>query len=677
MVSRTTNTGLQVDWVRRQFDADIPARPKAPEPAPSVESVRRAPPTDVQLPVTPTFAGWNRDGSTARLTRAARPTTTLSASEIAQGAPALRSELLRRHRDFLGHVSKAAVASPARPELSVSRAGFSLSASADRIRVSAKDGRVLTIDLTDPERPVLKTNGEERGAAMTLLLETFEAHLVSKGLFGIRRKPSAAMKSLFAYLLGPGGALNSQATPNVPPELRFAHPKLVCWDFNGTVERERNSGFRPDIGFVTDNLNQMGALSVITTSVDPRAVEETMVQANLHFNAYFGGDEVRPTTGKKIYRGVAETYGLSERDAPHHMVTIGDSSTDQSADLPDVIFLNSDADTPAEVIQIFLHRLDALGDGSFARGLDALLERSLDREPQRLRVGNIAFDVVLDDDGGAPCPKITRLRTEQDASAVVDTLRSRPPRSDLSEAAAYALAHRHIENQLPETELAGLAARANEVADPEALLGSLALRSARRHEEVRVARLAADGLDDWLGGHPSASSVRLVVELAVRADDPAVTATLAKWAPTYSSTTRALEVVARDQLADDAAALDNVLAKALETTRSTGPGIDEGVTDALHRAIDRDDLGALREVVATIANDGCPPAVRPLLEGIRTYLPSFVEHLSQKIDERYEKRHALDVEALVAGAQGGRRSATWIANDDAIAALARRVRTAI
>ena len=68
MVSRTTNTGLQVDWVRRQFDADIPARPKAPEPAPSVESVRRAPPTDVQLPVTPTFAGWNRDGSTARLT---------------------------------------------------------------------------------------------------------------------------------------------------------------------------------------------------------------------------------------------------------------------------------------------------------------------------------------------------------------------------------------------------------------------------------------------------------------------------------------------------------------------------------------------------------------------------------------------------------------------------------
>ncbi len=672
------NPGLSVDWVRREFDADVPKRPKAP---PSTEplAARGAPPTPIQLPVTPTYASLDVDRSAVRIGREARPTTTIGAKEILRSAPERRAELLRRHRDFLGHVTRASTANPELGKLSASRAGFDLTATATAVRIDAPDGRWVTVDCTDPERPVLASDGAERGAALERLIEGFEALLVGRGLFGLRLDPKRGVREAFAYLLGPGGALNAQATPNVPPTQRFAHPKLVCWDFNGTVERERNAGFRPDIGFVTDNLNQMGALSVITTSVDPRAVEETMVAANLHFNAYFGGPEVRPTPGKKLYEGVAKAYGFDAKDAPHHMVTIGDSATDQSADLAGVVFLNSDSDTPAEVIQRFLFELDRAGDGSFARGLEATLERPLDAEPQSLSLGELAFDVALDDRDGAPCPKVANLRVGLDTDALLDVLERPAPPNDLDGAARYALALRHVENQCDESTLAAVAARAGATADPGAVLASLALRQSRRTEEVRVARAAATGIDSWLDDHPSAKAVEALVDFIATAGDPAALADLQAWAPTYAARTAACHDAAKATLASDFARLGDALDGAMNrTTKRSSPGRDRERLDAVQNAIEHlpEQVDRLIELLdETEATRDLAPALRAIAEAF----PDLRAMAEAELDAKFTARAEVDVPARLAGADAHavRRTETWRTNDAAIEALATRLAKAI
>lgn len=665
------NSGLSVDWVRRQFDADVPKRPKAP-PATDPVAARGAPPTDVQLPVTRTYAPLDLDGSAVRIGRDARPTTTLGAKEILRSAPERRAELLRRHRDFLGHISRASTTDPQIGTLRTKRAGFRLEASASEVRFDAPDGRWVTVDLTDPERPRLASDGVERGAALERLIEGFEALLVGRGPFGLRLDPKPGVRELFSYLLGPGGALNPQATPNVPPTQKFAHPKLVCWDFNGTVERERNAGFRPDVGFVTDNLNQMGALSVITTSVDPRAVEETMVRANLHFNAYFGGPEVRPTPGKKLYHGVAKTYGLDAKDAPHHMVTIGDSATDQSGDLAGVVFLNSDSDTPAEVIQRFLFELDRVGDGSFARGLERTIERPLDAMPQSSRLGELAFDVVLDDRDGAPCPKVTNLRVALETDALLDVLARPAPPNDLDGAARYALAFRHLENQCDEGTLASIAARAGATAEPDAVLASLVLRQSRRREEVRVARSSAEGIDAWLDQHPSASEVEALVDFVVRAGDHEALDTIERWAPSYAARTVECAANAETQLRLDFTRIEDAVTCALaRPTKRAAPGRDRERLEALHDAIERLPEGADR-LIALLEETEASRDLAPALRAIAEALPDLYAMANAELAERFAARADVDVAARLADARthAAARTATWSDNDAAFERLA-------
>ncbi|MEQ8273577.1 MAG: hypothetical protein RMA76_23700 [Deltaproteobacteria bacterium] len=667
----SVNAGLSVDWVRRQFDSDVPKRPTAPEAA-APHAAGTAPVTPIQLPVTPTYARLDLDGSALRIGREARPTTTLSAAEILRSAPERRAELLRRHRDFLAHVSGASTTTAPRRPVTTSRAGFDLVATERSVRIDAPDGRWVEVDLADPERPRVTSDGKERGAAMERLIEGFEALLVGRGALGIRFDPKPGVKALFAYLLGPGGALNPQATPNVPQAQRFDHGKLVCWDFNGTVERERNAGFRPDIGFVTDNLNQMGALSVITTSVDPRAVEETMVRANLHFNAYFGADEVRPTRGKKQYAGVAAAYGLDAKDAPHHMVTIGDSATDQSADLAGVVFLNSDSDTPAEVIQRFLYQLDRAGDGSFARGLERTLSRALDAEPQSLRLGELAFDVALDDANGAPCPKVTNLRVALDTHALLDVLAAPAPRHDLDGAASYAMALRHLENDCDETTLAAVARNAHRAAEPDAVLASLSLRQSRRDEEIRVARAAASGIDAWLNDHPSAEEVERLVDFIVRAGDRDAFAQLEAWAPTYAARTDACANAAHVEIAADFTRIDAAIAGALaRPTKRQSPGRDRARFEAIQHAAERLP-GSADRLVKLLEETEASSDLAPGLEALRKVLPELERLAHEGSAKQYADRAKLDVSTHLRGGaeQAEQRRATWMRNEAAFAHLA-------
>lgn len=652
------NAGLSVDRVRRLLD-DVPPRPKAPRPCAPVRAARSTF-EGPQLPVTPTYADWSADGRGRRIGRESAPTATLSAAEIARGGPARRAEITRRHKDFVAHLSGASVADAAMTALSVERRGYNLNASASRVDACASDGRSVGVDLTDVANP--KVDG-----SLELLLETFEAVLLS-------RRPPEAAKSLFRFLLAPGGVLNPQTAPRVEPADRFETPKLVCWDFNGTVERDRNLGFRPDVGLVTDNLNAMGAASVITTSIDPRAVEEMMVRANLRFNAYFGGPQVRPTPGAKQYAGVAAAYGLSRGEARHHMVTIGDSQTDRSGDLRGVVFINSDSDTPAELIQQLLVAMERAGGGSFARGLDALCPRPIDDRPQTIRVGDLAMEVSWPDDTRGP--KVAKLRLERDASGVLRGLLS-PASDDVASIAAYELNLRHVENQLDEQQLAEVVAGMDRVADPHALLASVELRAERRAEEIRVARLGADRIEEWLTEEPSAADVRAIVELVARAGDPRATEAMLRFAPRYAEVVAAREPIALAKLDERLAAAEKSLLAAIENAPR----------GRLKRTADRKAIAKIDKLVgklpgsaedlethfAKLADKGVAPAVARHLEKVAKDWDKIVARARDAQHAHFAKLAALDVPALLDGSRSIARvrDATWQTIVDALATCER------
>ncbi len=535
----------------------------------------------LELPVTARDAGLNRDGSALRLHHKAKPTNTLTLDEIVVAPEQRREELLRRFRDLLA--SKAGVSEgldPAAARLSIQDGPWRIEVSAGVIRVVAQlddtERYELTIDATTPTRPqvTLDPPSAERGAALALLLDAFD-HLLCKPVHLARRIDPKASQ-LFELLLGPGGIMNPQDRQLLPAGQRFRNPKLIAWDFNGTVGDGRGS-FRPDLRDVTDNLNRMGAMSVITTTIDPQPIERLLAQANIHFNAFFGGREVRDYPKNKHYQVLAEAYGFEADATRARMVVIGDSKTDIPSDLPGVLFINNDDQTPAEVIQLLLHRLDELGDGDFALGLERAGAADLmPGERRTIEMSPISFSVELRDgsNGDTPSlvPTLHDVRVHLNDVELVTLLATAPDPADLDQRARHELGFRFIECILPEERLAGLLRQLADVPEKRSLIAAGQVRLEERRALVQSARGLAQRLLTEPDQMPFERLLGLTEALA-EVGDSEVSDQLAELVDHFPQLNRAAAATARAELVDDRATLTALLARARIITPASGrPG---------------------------------------------------------------------------------------------------------
>ncbi|MFH1807680.1 MAG: HAD family hydrolase [Pseudomonadota bacterium] len=594
----------------------------------------------LQLAVTARDADLNRDGSSVRLHPDARPTATLSVPEILAAPAERRSQLLQRYSALLHSCAGAATSSDVDLgstalriqdgpwSLEVANRVVTVTGSADRAQP-----RTLRVDLSTLDAPALSLDppaGAQRGEALALLLECF-GHLLFKSSHRAANAavdPNAAR--VFELLLGPGGVLNPQNSLRIPATLSFKSPKLIAWDFNGTVGDGRDH-FRPDMREVADNLHRMGAVSVITTTIDPLPVEKLMTEAEIRFDAFFGRKEVRDYPANKHYTGVAKHFGLDARTAPDRMVVVGDSATDIPSDLPGVLFIHNDDSTPAEVIQLLLHALDDRGEGSLVRGLDLLLDgHDPATAPVQVQLGRIAFVVELRDGGapGSPCPVpvIHEVRVNYSTAELCQTLAEIPPQASLEARTDHDLALRFIEGPLAAERLPEVLRGLGDAADLGSVVAAGQLRLEQRAALVEHARKLAEQLLTSPGEQPMDELLELCGQLA-RVGDGTTARLLERFVDAFPVLNSRARPAALRQLDQDRDQLRQLLARARIARPQAGPAPSAAERARLQPATEEDFLGrharAIKKLFEQAAADplAAPAPLRAaLLKKLEVYI---------------------------------------------------------
>lgn len=618
--------------------------PRAPAAAPRVTDR----PT---IPVTGNDAQLNVDGSGAPVNAAARPKATLDLNEILAAPEPRRGVLLWR---LIGNASlRAGLA------LGSTRAELPAGAEVERpgLRFST-DGREVTITL-DGEARAIDTRAPRPEDAL-FALRAFSRALVRDG------ETDPAVARFFLPLFGSDGAFVTGGAAVLDEEQRFQTPKLVCWDFNGTVERFGDGRPRPDMAGGTSALRRRGAMSVLTTTIGPEKPERFLDEQGVSFVTHYGRAEVRPTKGNKEYRGIAAEHGVTPAQAPGVMAVFGDSRTDIPSDLPGVVFFHNDANTPAPAAERLLMELDRAGDGHLADGLASILGGlpAIDGS-KRAQVGPIAFTVEMRDSGSAqrPCliPTIHEVSVSLDAGETAGLLRAPPPPNDLDARAAYKLALEHLADALPPTDVPAALRGAQGSRGEAPARAAVERRAAWRAHEVEQAKTflrerAAGFVSAPIGADSVIGQLRALASLgepSVARELPALAQSAVDVAPAAErETLAALETFAGELRAKVASAR----ATALRFFPRSDPG-DARALSVLTRAaknpVPVDARGRERIVEAVDAVAASPVGAEALLANIADGLDDALAKARDKVKERFAERKDRSGEILGAVANAG------------------------
>ena len=375
-----------------------------------------------QIPVSDRAKSLNTDDSYVKISRNKAPT--LSASEIMEASDSTKTELLGRYGRYLNTLAGTAagtVAADKPDDFEASHNGFSVKVDGKGVEISDGD-RTARIGGGKPHLTGQFPEGIEgflTVAFENLLVQSGEGHPTAEDV-------DENVAQLYLHLLGPAGTLTGKS------DAVFGTPKLLAYDLNGTAEN------RPGMASVTATLNDMGAASIITTSISAEGGERSMTKAGAPFTGYHGGSEVRPGGGNKVYAPVAGAYGIPEDQMKHQVAVIGDSRTDAPGDVPDVLFVHNSNRTPAEVLQVLFAELDRIGEGSFYQAVQKLGES----KSKKKAIGPIVFELETKRFSGNEVPTISELGVRFSADDLAAALSSK---SDHPTAAALkTLAERYL-----------------------------------------------------------------------------------------------------------------------------------------------------------------------------------------------------------------------------------------
>lgn len=470
-----------------------------------------------QMPVSLLDAGLNLDRSGAHINDAAPLKHSLNAREILLAAPERKDELVRRYCAFLATLAGGAIARTQQlsvDELHLEHAGAKASLANNTLQLSAA-GQSLSFDIRKAPQ------GASAAAALDTALLALERLLFTPQ--GI--DPKAAELTLF--LVGGDGILTRGKRPPMKAEEAFSNPKLLCWDFNGTVEKFGDGRPRGDLARTSRAMQRRGATSLITTTISPEKPETFMVDNQIAFGGYYGREEVRPTKGNKSYRLLAETHGIQRADAPARMAIVGDSKTDIPSDLPGTIFLHNDAMTPAPALELLLHALDRNGDGNFRAGLDALTHGALgpDENRKNVRLGDLVFNVEMrnssnDEREEVWVPTIHNVRVDLDAQKVGKNIANVPTSNDVNGRARMHLALEHLAEGLEDANVPAVIQRLKNTQGEKAGLAAVDRRLAQRDAEIDAGRKNVADLPELFSSvAPLQHVAQEVMTLLVLGDD--------------------------------------------------------------------------------------------------------------------------------------------------------------
>jgi hypothetical protein len=623
---------------------------------------------DLGLPVTRTDAPLNIDGSLIGVHEKARPKATLGLDEILRAPAGQQDRLLWR---FVGAVSLRAglaigkTSSEVPDGLSLSRAGATAEVGGGKVKLSLDGDGERTIDLAAP-------NANDGVFALRVL----ERLLLKDGAV------DGDAARLFLGLLGPGGALTG---PAVDDDQRFTSPKLICWDFNGTLERHGDGRTRPGLPVSTSTLRRRGAVSALTTSIGPEKPERFLEENAIDLVGYFGGKEVRPTRGPKAYAGVLRAHGVPVDEARHLLGVVGDSKTDIPSDVPGVVFFHNSAVTPAPAVELLLAELDRVGGGSLADGLESVLGGLPDvGDEKRAQLGAISFTVEMrnggDDANPNWCPTVHEVRVDYAPHDLAARLEDVPPKEDLDARARWRLAVEHLGEAFDEARVPALLDGLQGQTTTATAVGAIDRRLAWRQHEVGEARKLAAGLEGWLSAPLSAKAEagRLAYLLAL--GDGEVAGQLEALAPRLAGLIDQAEPANLAALEAHADAVTDLVDKAKARALPVVPGAPRGSDDAmrvLERAarapvpLDGKRQEEIREALAAVI-DAPRAGTGPLLEQIATKLGESLHKAKQTVGKLFAERRA-QTGALAAQLTGASALATQreAAHDEMAAAVER------
>jgi hypothetical protein len=605
------------------------------------------------LPVTRTDAPLNADLSVIGVHGEARPKGTLDLDEILQAPPERQSTLLWR---FVGAAALRAghalgttlCALPSR--LDVQRPGTRLSTDDARHVKITLDGETRTIDSTAPS-----------SADALFALRAFDRALIKDGAI------DRDVATLFLPLFGPDGAFVRSGAKPLDAGERFARPKLICWDFNGTVERFGDGRTRADLPVSAAALRRRGAMSVLTTSMGPAPGEKFLEDAGVSFVSHYGRKEVRPTRGNKEYTGVARAHGVDVADAKHVMAVFGDSATDIPHDLPGVVFFHNSADTPAPVAERLLAAIDAAGHGSLHDGLEGLLGGyPAVGGVKRALVGPISFAVEMRDGGSpqSPClvPTVHDVRVAYSSAELVAALKSAPTPEKLNARAAYRGALEHLADALDAGQVPEVLRSLRGTPGDAAARAAVERRVAWHGVEVERAQKFVGGADAWAERALSGDDVVRTLRALVATGDPQVAAQLPALAKHVVDVADAAERKLVASVDAHAKALRENVEKARVSAMPFVPGAavpDKKLQAALHR-IARNPVPFSAEAQAkqlealvalrTTPLVGSGPLLDKILESLTEALPDEKKLIAERFDDRRAKAAEILASVKDAGA---------------------------
>jgi len=166
--------------------------------------------------------------------------------------------------------------------------------------------------------------------------------------------------------------------------------KLVCWDWNGTIEgrsfgRDLGSDYRGDlranIADVMAELRVQGYANVVTSTIPESSIQFELKRFQLDgvIDRIFGNARSRNGSSKE-YKNSVEAMQIPVNEAPARVAVIGDNEHDNPCDLEKVVFIYNPEgfDTDARIVQQLLYELDQRGNGSFYHGFETLKAKDVD-----------------------------------------------------------------------------------------------------------------------------------------------------------------------------------------------------------------------------------------------------------------------------------------------------------